>query len=265
MGYHTGIVQARDLFQTILAKITQTQPEASSPYWKSEASLASDAVFTSRGTSGSDRIVLTFKEGVIGHYFIVGYAKDYTPGAVNTAGAFSMLQEQNIMYYSTVQNVDVMVTYHLSITAERIIIHVQGDKLITQWQNTVLFLGTPIRYDANDKLCVIKSASENSYSTADRCFVIEDSIGVNHRPYTWHSTQSPGSPSWGNKYFVETFHFGFGAEGLRGEIDGLYGAHDSGLVDGDQVDVNGKRYLVIIRRAAGTNSFPRTCLLMRMS
>lgn len=264
MGYHTGIVSAKDLFATIIARITQTQPEASAPYWKEESSIASDGVFTSTGATGSDRIVLTFKEGIPGHYFIYGYAKDYKPGAVNTAGTFTSLQEQNAMYYSAVQNVETRVVYHLSVTADRVIIHVQGDKLITQWMNPLIFLGIPIRYDLSDKLCIAKIASEGA-TGANICPIIEDSIGGVHRSYLWKFVESTSNPSWGGKYFVETLHFSYGAEGLRGELDGIFGIHDGGLVDGDQIDVNGKKYLVIIRRTNGTNNFPRTALLMRMA
>lgn len=265
MGFHTGIVAAKDLFATIIAKITQVQPEASAPYWKSEASLPTDGVFTSTGSTGSERIVLTFKEGNPGLYFTVGYAKDYKAGAVNTAGTFTNLQEQSVQYYSTLQNVETRVTYHLSITADRIIIHLQGDKLIAQWQNPILFLGMPLRYDPSDKLCIVKATSENGSSTANACQLLEDSIGSAHRQYLWKYVESTANPSWGGKYFVETLHFSYGAEGLRGELDGIFGTHEGSLVDGDEIDVNGKKYLVVIRRAVGNNNFPRAALLMRMA
>lgn len=265
MGYHTGVVTAGNLFSTIIAKITQTQPEGSAPYWKSESSLPTDAVYTSTGSTGSERIVVTLKEGIIGNNIVVGYAKDYTPGAVNTAGTFVNLQEQAVNYYSAVQNEETAVTYHLSVTADRIIIHLQGDKLITQWQNPLVFLGIPVRYDTSDKLCVVKLASENGVGTANTCQVLEDSIGTVHRAYQWKYVESTANPSWGGKYFVETLHFSYGAEGLRGELDGIFGTHEGALIDGDQIDVNGNTYLVIIRRTNGVNNFPRTALLMRMA
>lgn len=262
--YFTGTVAAKDLFSTILTKITQVQAGETEAWWKKESSLDSDGVYTSKGSTGNERIVLVLRPGTNGFNFVAGMARDYTPGAINTAGAFDTLDTQNVEYFTSVQNENTMVTYDLSVTRDRVIIHVQGDKLVAAWANTVIFLGMPLRYDINDKKCVVKSASEDD-TLNNACRVLEDSIGQTLQSYTWYYIASPANPSWGNNYFVETFHFGKTAEGLRGEIDGLYGTHPDGLVDGDIIDVNGTQFKVIKRVANQNNAFPRDCLLMRMN
>lgn len=262
MAYFTGQVTAKDLFNTILTKITQVQAGESESWWKKESSIDADGAYTSKGSSGQERIVLVFNPGVKGHYIQAGTAKDYTPGAVNTAGAFTYLEVQNVEYFTSVQDENTLVSYDLSVTPDRVILHVQGDKLIAAWANSVIFLGMPIRYDINDRTCIAKITSEDS-NVNSLCRVIEDSIGQMQQNYNWYYVGSPGNPSWGNNFFLETFHFGKTGEGLRGELDGLYGTHSDGLVDGDIIDVNGTKFKVIKRVANGNNGFPRECLLMR--
>lgn len=263
MGFHTGTVTAKNLFSTILSKITQTQPEASAPYWVSESSVPGDAAYTSKGSTGTERIVIRLLEGNVGQYFSVAHAYDYTPGVANVAGSFTNLVNENMYYFTSKQNDDVEVTYHLDVTPDRIIIHVQGDKLISSWQNSVLYVGMPIRYDTTDKKFIVKGQSENS-NYSNSITVLENSIGGRNVEYQWYFVNVPNNPSWGGKFFVETFHIGNSTEGLRGELDGLYGAHPNGLVDGDEIDVNGQRYLVIKRRANGNNAFPSECLLLKL-
>lgn len=264
MAYHTGTVAAKDLFATVLGKITQIQPGESDAWWKKESSLDSDGVYTSKGETGSDRIVLVFRPGTSGHFFEAGMAKDYTPGAINTAGAFNTLNLQNLEYFTTVQDVNTQVTYEVNVTRNRVIIHVQGDKLIAQWANNVMFLGMPVRYDPTDKFCILRAASEDN-SITNGAVLIEDSIGLNNQTYQWKYVESPGNPSWGQNYFLEVFHFGKTGEGLRGELEGLYGSHSDGLVDGDIIELNSKQYKVIRRVSNGLNGYPRDVLLMSMS
>ncbi|MNP26282.1 hypothetical protein D3C76_1191290 [compost metagenome] len=156
------------------------------------------------------------------------------------------------------------VAYDVSVTKDRVIIHVQGDKLINGWQNTVLFLGMPLRYDVNDKRCVVMGQSENSSSTYNnKLNVLQDSINTMNRAYDWYYVASPGNPSWGNTYFLETLHFGYGNEGLRGELDGLYGTNPNGVVDGDEIDILGQRYKAVVIQAVNYNAFPRSVLLIK--
>lgn len=264
MAFYTGVARAEHLLQTIVDVITSIHPGETAAWWKNEASHKDDGmVLTSVGSTGTERIVLIFKEGTIGSDFQMGIARDYTPGAVNTMGVFDTEELNTVDYYNTTQNIDVPVTYNLSVTEDRVIIHLQGDKLIASWQNPVVFLGMPTRYDLNDKKCIVKASSEDDYH-ANLLTVIEDSIGQTLQNYSWYYVGSPGNPSWGNHFFIETLHFGLGSEGLRGEIDGLYGSHDDGLVDGDIIDVNGTNFLVIKRGAYGNNAFPRSTLFMRM-
>lgn len=264
MVYFTGTVAAKDLFTTILNKVIQVQAGQSEAWWKKESSLDSDGVYTSKGSTGAERIVLVLRPGNIGQLITTGFARDYTPGAINTAGAFDTFEAQDVYYFTSVQDQNTQITYDLNITPDRIIIHVQGDKLISGWRNSVIFLGMPLRYDINDKKCVIKSTSENS-NVGNICRMLEDSIGQTLQNYTWYSVQSPGNPSWGNNFFVETLHIGNGVEGLRGELDGLYGSNPNGLVDGDVIDVTGVKFKVIKRVAVGSNAFPRDCLLLKQS
>lgn len=262
MAFYSGTVKADLLFTTIRDLITRVHPGEAVAWWVNESSLASDGVYTSTGSTGNERIVLVFREGIIGQYFDVGMARDYTPGAINTAGAFDTLEIQDIHYFNATKDPNVDVSYNLSVTPDRVIIHIQGDKLISGWQNTVMFLGMPFRYDINDKKFVIKAASEDALHS-NTATVLENSIGQTLYNYSWYYVSSPGNPSWGNTFFIETLHLGHGAEGLRGELDGLYGSHDDGLVDGDEIDVNGTRFVVIKRNAYGLNAFPRNTLLMR--
>lgn len=264
MAYYSGEVLAKDLFSTILGYITAVQPGDTVAQWKKESSLEADGVYTSKGTTGTERIVLVFREGTIGANFTVGTARDYTPGAINTAGAFDSLQTQPVNYFSSSQDPNNKVKFDLSVTADRVILHVQGDKLVSTWQNTVVYLGIPVRYSLSDKKCVVLGASENSIVSAG-LRVVEDAIAQVSQNYSWYYVGAPTNPSWGNTYFVETLHFGKINEGLRGELDGLYGSHDAGLVDGDEIDINGKRYLVIKRQSPGNNAFPRNTLLFRKS
>jgi hypothetical protein len=264
MAYFTGQVQAKDLFSTILTKITQVQAGETESWWKKESSLDADGVYTSKGSSGNERIVLVFREGTAGLSFLYGVARDYTPGAVNTAGAFDNLVTGNLEYYTSTQDQTTMVTYDISVTRDRVIIHVQGDKLISSYANSVAFLGMPLRYDINDKKCIVYAASEDAVVNGSPR-VLEDSIGNVHQNYNWYYIASPGNPSWGNNFFVETLHFGKGSEGLRGELDGLYTTHPSGLIDGDVIDVNGTQFKVIKRVSNGSTAFPRDCMLMRLN
>jgi hypothetical protein len=50
--YFTGTVAAKDLYTTILNKITQVQAGQSEAWWKKESSLDSDGVYTSKGSTG---------------------------------------------------------------------------------------------------------------------------------------------------------------------------------------------------------------------
>jgi hypothetical protein len=264
MAFYSGEVLAKDLLSTILGHITAVQPGESAAWWVKESSLDSDGVYTSRGSTGAERIVLVFREGTVGANIVVGVARDYTPGAINTAGAFDTLTTINLRYFSATEDQNNKVKYNLSVTPDRIILHLQGDKLVGTWQNSVVFLGMPIRYNINDKKCVVLCSSENALTTS-QIRLIEDSIGQTNVNYNWYYVASPSNPSWGNTYFVETLHFGLANEGLRGELDGLYGTNPNGLVDGDEIDINGKRYLVIKRQVQGNNGFPRDTLLLRKS
>lgn len=262
--YYTGQVKAKDLFATILTLITQVQPGESTAWWKKESSLDADGVYTSKGSTGNERIVLILREDIAGRRINVGVAKDYTPGLINTAGAFVAPSTQYMEYFTATQNEGVMVGYDLSVTPDRVIIHLQGDPQIATWANPVSFLGMPLRYDVNDKLCIVGAISESA-ATAAACPLIEDSIGRTSINYSWAYTAAPDSPAWGDNYFLEVFHFGLDGEGLRGEIDGLYGIHSNGIADGDIIDVNGVKYKAIRRVASGNNSFPRDVLLMRQN
>jgi hypothetical protein len=192
-------------------------------------------------------------------------ARDYTPGVINTAGSFDTLETESLYYFTAVQDQNSQVTYDLNVTQDRIILHVQGDKLISGWRNAIIFIGMPLRYDINDKTCIVKAVSESGAIASSTARLLVDSIGQTLQNYTWYFVASPGNPSWGNNFFVETFHFGNGSEGLRGELDGIYGCNPTGLIDGDLIDVNGTKYKVIKRVATGQNNFPRDTLLFKQS
>lgn len=262
MAYFTGQVAAKDLLGVLLSRMTQVQAGESEAWWKKESSLETDGVYTSKGSTGTERIVLVMRAGTTGQSIITGIAQDYTPGVVNTAGVFTTLETQHMYFFTTAQDVNTMITYDISVMRDRVIIHLQGDKLIAQWANPVQFLGMPIRYDINDKKCIVRACSEQNIGV-NYCRVLENSIGLKSQNYTWHTTQSPGNPSWGSNYFLEPLHFGQGVEGLRGELDGIYGSHSDGLVDSDIIDVNGVKFKVIKRVVYGSNGYPRDCLLMR--
>ena len=262
--FYSGKVMASNLFNEIVSKITAVQPGESTSWWKNESSLAADGVFTSTGSTGSERIVVILREGVKGHYITAGFARDYTPGAINTTGAFDVADVSNLEYFSAVQPVTAEVTYNLNVTKDRIILHIQGDKLISTWTNGLVYLGMPIRYDINDALCLVKVQSEDA-PVASRIRLIQDSIGQTLQDYLWYYTASPGNPSWGNNHFLEPLHFGKVGEGLRGELDGLFGMHPDGTVDGNIINSNGVDYLIVKRTANGSNGFPRDTLALKMS
>lgn len=262
--FYSGTVKAQDLYNEIVSKVTAIH-DGGAPWWVNQSSLAADGAFASTGSKGTDRIVVILRPGVAGHYITTGYARDYTPGGINTTGAFDVSVVQNMEYYMTASPATTSnVTYHLNITKDRIILHVQGDKLISGWANTVGFIGMPIRYDVNDKFCIGQVYSEDA-PTAARIRLIQDSINQTNQEYTWHNTASPGNPSWGNNYFLEILNFGKLGEGLRGELDGIYGMHSDNLVDGNVVNNNGNDYLIIKRVVNGLNGFPRDCLALKMS
>ncbi len=264
MPYFTGQVAAKNVFSTIISLITQVQQGEIAPWWVNESSLAADGAYVSTGTSGNERIVVILKDGTLGKHITVGYARNYTPGAVNIAGTFDNAQTRIMEYFTAAQNGDVLVAYDLNVTKDRIILHLQGDKLITTWCNPVVYLGMPIRYDTNDKMFNVFALSEGA-QTANVCYVVEDAIKSPHRGYTWYSVQSPAGPSWGNTFFAETFHIGYGNEGLRGEMEGLYGVHQDNVADGEELDLSGTKFKVVQRVTNGSNAFPRQCLLMRKS
>jgi hypothetical protein len=262
MAFYTGSVAAKDLFTTILNCVIAVQPGETVSWWKKESSLDSDGVYTSSGSTGVERIVVVLKDGTIGQNIITGIARDYTPGAINTAGAFDTVSSSNLNYFTAAQNQNTIIAYDVAVTKDRVIIHVQGDKLISGWQNSVSYIGMPLRYDVTDKKCVARAQTENSAYT-NALMLVQNAVAVTNSSYTWYSIAAPSSPSWGNNYFLETFHFGFTNEGLRGEIDGLYGILETGLVDGDEIDVAGQRYKIVIRTANGNNAFPRTALAIK--
>lgn len=262
--YYTGTVKAQDLYNELVQRITAVQPGESAAWWTNQSSLAADGVFSSTGATGNERIVMILRPGTVGNFITIGYARDYTPGVINTTGAFDVQDVQNMRYFTAVQAATAEVTYHLNITKDRIILHLQGDKLITGWTNSVAYIGMPIRYDTNDKKCIVKCFSEDAPS-ATRVRLIQDSINQTLQDYLWYYTASPGNPSWGNNFFLEPLHFGKAGEGLRGELDGLFGLHPDGLVDGNVINSNGNDYLVIKRTSTGANGFPRECLALKMS
>lgn len=262
--YHTGKVKAQDLYNAIVSKVTAVQPGESTAWWTNQSSLAADGVFASTGSTGNERIIAIIRPGTVGHFLVIGYARDYTPGSINTTGAFDLAEVQNMEYFTTAQAATAEVTYHLNITKDRIILHIQGDKLITGWANGVAYIGMPIRYDVNDKRCIVKCFSEDA-PIKERIRLIQDSINQTLQDYTWHWTASPGNPSWGGNYFIEPLCFGKTGEGLRGELDGLFGMHPDGVVDGNVVNSNGNDYLIIKRTVNGNNGFPRDCLALKMS
>lgn len=264
MAYYTGTVQAKDLFATLLDKITMVHPGASESWWKKESSIESDSVYVSTGSSGKDRIIFTLKEGVVGQYIIWGSAKDYTPGAANLAGSFVSAKSNNLYYFSAKQDPAVTVSYDLNITKDRIILHLQGDKLINGWYNPVMFFGIPTRYDQNDKTCIVRAQSENWELSSTVPQVCEDSVGNAWATYAWQYVSAGANPSWGGNYFTETFHLNHGTEGLRGELEGLYGTAPGKIVDGDIVDIQGTQFKAIQRVANGYNAFSRDILLLKM-
>lgn len=260
--YYEGTVLAQNLYQEIVSKITAIQPGSTTAWWVNESSLADDGVFTSKGSTGNERIVLIFRPGEAGQYIEVGIARDYTPGAINTSGAFDNLSVTRMNYFTSKNSDMTYVTYHLSITKDRIILHLQGDKLISNYGNPVAYLGLPIRYDKTDRKAVLMAVSE-SFSKNNVCIVIEDSLNQTLQDYNWYYTAAPGAPSWGGNYFLEPLHIGKNGEGLRGELEGLYGLHSDGVVDGNIITDNGTDYIVIKRIANGNNSFPRPTLAMK--
>lgn len=262
--FYTGEVKASDLYSEIITKITTIQPGETSPWWHKESSLDSDGVYTSTGSTGSERIVLILREGTVGKNLMVGFARDYTAGSINTTGAFDNSSVDILDYFSAVQDGTTMVRYNLNMTKDRIILHVQGDKLIAQTNSSLAYLGMPVRYDVSDKYCVLKSTTTNS-ALAARPKLIQDSIGQVLHDYYWYYTASPGNPSWGNNHFLEPLHFGKVGEGLRGELDGLFGIHPDGVVDGNVINSNGNDYLIIKRAGANHNGFPRDTLAMKMA
>lgn len=264
MAYYTGSVQAKDLFATLLDKITMVHPGASESWWKKESSIESDSVYVSTGTSGKDRIIFTFKEGQAGYYLTCGTALDYTPGAANLAGSFSFPKSANMYYFSAKQDPNVVVNYDLNITKDRIILHVQGDKLINGWYNPVLYVGIPVRYDQNDNRCIVRAMSEGWDGSASQPQIATDSINNAWPSYSWQYVGAATNPSWGGNYFTETLHLNYSNEGLRGELEGLYGTAPGKIVDGDIVDIQGTQFKAIQRVAYGINAFPRDILLLKM-
>ena len=198
--FYTGEVQANDLYNEIIAKITAIQPGETTPWWNKESSLDSDGVYTSTGSTGSERIVLILREGVIGKNLIAGFARDYTAGSINTTGAFDNSSVDIVDYFSAVQAGTTLVRYNLNVTKDRVILHVQGDKLVAATNSSVTYLGMPIRYDVSDKYCVVNAISTNA-PVASRIKLIQDSIGQVLFDYLWYYTASPGNPSWGNNHF----------------------------------------------------------------
>lgn len=266
MAYHTGTVQAKDLLATIINKVTMVQPGETDAWWKKESSVEADGVYTSTGSTGKERIVIMLRPGTDGQTIVVGTAKDYTPGAANVAGAFISSNLFSMQYYSATQDPAVLVNYDLSVTKDRIILHVQGDKLISGWYNPVVYLGMPVRYDINDKTCIVRATNEMAPSgESSGLMVVENSVGAVWAKYTWKYIDSPSNPSWGNTYFLETFHFSFPGEGLRGELEGIYGLPPDNVSDGDIIDVDGTQFKIIKRtNTTNYNGFPRDTLAMKM-
>ena len=264
MAYYTGSVQAKDLFATLLDKITMVHPGASESWWKKESSIESDSVYVSTGASGKERIVFTFKEGVVGQYITWGTAKDYTPGAANLAGSFVQPKSNNMYYFKDKQDPNVVVNYDLNITKDRIILHLQGDKLINNWNNPVMFFGIPVRYDQDDRTCIVRAMSEGWDASTSYPSLCEDSIGNAWPQYAWQYAGSPVNPSWGGNYFTETLHLAHNTEGLRGELEGIYGTAPGKITDGDIVDIQGTQFKAIQRVTYGYNAFPRDILLLKM-
>ena len=62
--FYTGEVQAKDLYNEIIARITTIQPGESTPWWNKESSTDADGVYTSTGSTGSAYSPLNICESI---------------------------------------------------------------------------------------------------------------------------------------------------------------------------------------------------------
>lgn len=273
MVYHTDNVAAKDLIAVISEWITKPYKNTegvaceegeTGAWWKK----VTDGVFYSKGSSGKENIFLIIKEHTAGHKFTVDFA--FGSSTSKNAGDNYSYQpseasETEIVYFKTKQDKDVKVSYDLNITKDRIILHVQGDKLIKDSLNPVVYLGMPFRYDPDDKFCIVKGQSENELSKyKSKLNVLQDATRGKESEYEWYHIKTPRNPSWGNNYFIETLYFGKENEGLRGELEGLYGLVADHVGDGDVIKVSNSYYKAIVVQPNKNNAFPREILLMKI-
>ncbi|SYX83994.1 hypothetical protein [Paenibacillus alvei] len=278
MVYYSDSVAAKDLIPTIWSLITKPLEKAKNESCENgktgacwEQVCEAEGVFYSNGSSGKENIFLIIKEHIAGYKFKVNFA--IGSSSHENAGCKYSYQplegsETEVVYFKSEQDKNVKVSYDINITEDRIILHVQGDKQIGDSQNPVVYLGMPIRYEKDDKLCIVKAQSENELPIyKSKLNVLQDPTRVQSgqkSEYEWYHIKTPRNPSWGNSYFIETLYFGKENEGLRGELEGLYGLVADNVNNGDVLKVSNSLYKAIVVQPYKDNAFPREILLMKI-
>lgn len=246
MAIYRGSVAARLLVQTIHDAIT------ANGWTYVQSSIGDDGrVYKTTGISGQNEFFIQIVD-LATYYLRVGVWEKYTAGAVGMPGTFTQGYQRDIIAWNRSQtSQNLIVDYIINVNKDRIILHVQGRKVDTNWCSSLSYIGLPKRYDTADTGPYFAGMA---YSTAglhgegwrslrNRALIVQPM-------YTFDYYSSPRAIGWGEKVFFSPVVIGNTDEGPRGELSGLYTMTAATSYEArhqDEFTRDGKRYMIISR------------------
>lgn len=211
-------------------------------------------VFYTMGADGKNPFYIQIKDESTSIGIIrVGVYEKYTPNTVpGLSGTFENgYNTASVMWNYTTSLSRIQLDYVVNINNERAIIFVEGLKLETWTQNSLVYLGLPKRYDSNDVNgnSAGMLATTNAYinSPVWRALRSRSLTPLFNYSYDYYYPARSYAPN--NNLFFSPILIGNSDEGARGELDGIYVVEPVNLPydiqHGDTFQKNGKTYMFI--------------------
>lgn len=236
----------------------------------------SEYVFKSSGTNGNDNIVVILdphlynmtKEypDVMINAFRVGFAEAYN----HSTGEF-INRDTNWYYTTTVtgqnqNDSNVFVTYHMDIDRDRMLLVTELDPSAIYPLTNATVIGMMQRYsEENNNHAQIFGLAVRAYSALGPR-VLKDRHDQLYKELEAQYVNHKYAPSaWGDgMIFVSPIYLEGVYEGMRGEMKGIYTAKPDNIIHEDEVIIGNDKYKAFVTTATGNNSFPTTCILIRL-
>lgn len=198
----------------------------------------------------------------------------YTPGTSGASGTFGRpsLAWSNFYIAPTTTLIagNTPINYKCYVDASKIILGIEYPSS-TGYGPLVFYLGRPdtvyVAESASRGVLVCASAGATGSGSAQICNTSDDSAAVTASYSINTAAFLPFSknPNGAGKYYTSKICYGSATESLRGELDGLLCAYNSGLSTGDTIIINSCTYYVLVCASMSNTSFPSPALLLRIA